>query len=72
MARREIRIGQIYQPTEATFLGTRTLVWTVTALYTGTDGLAYARLVNAADPTMTKTLGVDVLADPRRFTLRAE
>ena len=72
MSKREVRVGQAYLPSDATYLGNRTLVWTVTALYTGTDGLLYAKLVNALDSSLTKTLGVDALTDPRRFTLHAE
>ena len=72
MPKREVRVGQAYIPNSASFMGNRNLVWSVTALYTGTDGLLYAKLVNALDSSLTKTLGVDALTDPRRFTLHAE
>ena len=41
--------------------------WTVEDVFTATDGMEYARLSCANDPTQLKTLSLAVLADRRRF-----
>jgi hypothetical protein len=42
-------------------------VWRVVQLFEGADGVAYARLVNGADPTLTKTVATGALLDRTLF-----
>jgi hypothetical protein len=42
-------------------------VWRVVKLFDGADGVPYARLVNAADRTLTKTVATDALLDRSLF-----
>jgi hypothetical protein len=42
-------------------------VWRVVQLFEGADGVPYARLVNAADQTLTKTVATDALLDRTLF-----
>jgi hypothetical protein len=44
-------------------------IWVVERVFSSTDQLRYARLVNAADPTLRKTLALDVLMDRQRYVL---
>jgi hypothetical protein len=44
-------------------------LWVVGDIFTSTDSLRYARLINVSDPTLMKTLSVEVLADRRRYVL---
>jgi hypothetical protein len=62
-----ISIGQAYRPTGIA-ASSRSAAWVIANLYTGTDGRLYAKLVNAADSTDHKTIGVDALSDTRLFT----
>ena len=62
-----ITAGQRYRETQRRFFKRPGIEWIVEAAYTGTDGVAYVRLVNAADHTMRKTLSVDVVTDRHRF-----
>jgi hypothetical protein len=41
--------------------------WIVTRITNDADGPPHARIEMAADPSQTKTIAVNVLADPRRF-----
>ena len=59
--------GQHYREVQPRFLKRPGIEWIVEAAYTGTDGVAYVRLVNATDRTMRKTLSVSVLNDRHRF-----
>jgi hypothetical protein len=43
--------------------------WVVERVFSSTDSLRYAWLVNAADPTLRKTLALDVLMDRQRYVL---
>jgi hypothetical protein len=44
-----------------------TAVWRVVQLFEGRDGVPYARLVNAADRSLTKTVATDALLDRSLF-----
>ena len=59
--------GQRYRETRPGFLGRTGPVWSVVNVFTGTDGLQYARLVSEADPSLEKSISAAVLADKRRF-----
>jgi hypothetical protein len=41
--------------------------WIVEDIFVGTDGIDYARIALAADPSHRKTLSIAVLTDRRRF-----
>jgi hypothetical protein len=41
----------------------------IDAIFTGADSMRYARLVSVSDPTVQKTLSLDVLMDPKRYFL---
>ena len=69
MARTDVQIGQRYRAVGTSFLGSPTGVWVVGDIFTSTDSLRYARLVNVPDPTLMKTLAVEVLTDRRRYVL---
>ncbi|MDB5410497.1 MAG: hypothetical protein JWL84_5409 [Rhodospirillales bacterium] len=71
MARTDVQIGQRYRAVGTSFLGSPTGVWVVGDIFTSTDSLRYARLVNVPDPTLKKTLAIEVLGDRRRFVLEA-
>ena len=43
------------------------MVWRVVKLFEGADGVPYARLVNAADRSLTKTVATDALLDRSLF-----
>lgn len=68
----EIGVGQRYREVGTNYLGLRKAVWAVDAVFTSTDSLRYARLVNVADATLRKTLALDALTDRHRFMLVAE
>ena len=42
-------------------------VWRVVQLFEGADGVAYAKLVNAADRSLTKTVAAAALLDRTLF-----
>ncbi len=62
-----ISIGQRFRDVQQRSFGRPGLEWVVRDILTGTDGLAYARLVSAGDPTKLKSLSFAVLADRHRF-----
>jgi hypothetical protein len=62
-----INVGQAYRPAGVSATS-RSASWIIASVYTGVDGRQYAKLVNAADGTDLKTIGVDALADSRLFT----
>jgi hypothetical protein len=47
------------------------IIWRVVDLFEGRDGIAYARVVNHADPSLAKTLAAQALLD-RSLFLHAE
>jgi hypothetical protein len=65
--RGNVDAGQRYRETRSGFLGRAGPVWSVVNVFTGTDGLQYARLVSEADPSLEKSISAAVLADKRRF-----
>jgi hypothetical protein len=62
-----VAVGQRYRETRSGFLGRTGPVWSVVNVFTGTDGLQYARLVCEADPSLEKSISTAILADKRRF-----
>ena len=62
-----ISIGQRFRDVQQRHLGSPALEWVVRDILTGTDGLTYARLVSAGDPTKLKSLSFAVLGDRHRF-----
>ena len=66
-----IVLGQRFRDVRRGSFGASGLEWTIEALITGVDGIAYARLISSHDPTQRKTLSVDVLGD-KRWYLRVE
>jgi len=59
--------GQRYRDTQATIFGLPGSEWIVEEVFTGIDGVQYARVVSASDLTQRKTLSVAILRDRRRF-----
>jgi hypothetical protein len=72
MTKPDVRFGQVYRATGKTYLDRPSAGWSVTKIFTSHDGLAYAQLVNQGDPTLTKTVSLDALTDPRLFQLTAQ
>lgn len=62
-----ITVGQRFRDIQQRNFGRPGLEWVVRDLLTGTDGVAYARLVSAGDPSLQKTLSFAVLSDRHRF-----
>jgi hypothetical protein len=71
MAKPDVKSGQVYRATGKTYLGRPSVGWTVTRIFTGYDGLAYAQLINQGDSSLTKTVSLAALTDPRLFQLTA-
>jgi hypothetical protein len=72
MAKPELKFGQVYRATGKTYLDRPSAGWIVNKTFTSTDGLTYVQLVNQGDSTLTKTVSVAALTDPRLFQLCAE
>ncbi len=62
-----IAAGQRFRDVQERTFGRPGLEWVVLDCLTLTDGMAYARLVCATDPSRHKTLSVAVLAERSRF-----
>lgn len=62
-----IDVGQRFRPTGEAPFGRRQAVWRVVGSFEGTDGMAYAHLINEADPTAAKTVSVSALMDKRLY-----
>ncbi len=62
-----IAIGQRYRDIQPALFGRPGSEWIVEDLFTGTDGLKYARVVAASDLTERKTLSQAVFNDRSRF-----
>jgi len=71
MAKPDVKFGQVYRATGKTYLDRPSSGWTVTRIFTSNDGLVYAQLVNQGDATLTKTVSLAALTDPRLFMLTA-
>jgi hypothetical protein len=63
----QISTGQRYQEVQQRNFNRPGLVWIVQDCLTGSDGIAYARLVSARDPSQFKTLSLAVLGERHRF-----
>jgi hypothetical protein len=62
-----VAIGQHYRDVQQRTFGRPGLEWVIQDLITGTDGIAYARLACASDPTARKTLSSAILVDRHRY-----
>ncbi len=62
-----IKPGQRFRDAQARLFGRIGSDWIVQDIFPGNDGLTYARVVLASDPSHSKTLSTAVLADRRRF-----
>ena len=62
-----VAVGQRFREARATIFGEPAPEWIVEHLRIGSDGLEYATLVSAADPSLRKTLSTAVLVDRQRF-----
>ena len=60
--------GHGFRDTSPTLFGHPAPLWVVSEVFTGTDGVRYARVYSASDPHRRKTLSVSILLDKRRFT----
>jgi hypothetical protein len=70
MARNQpIILGRRYRDAEPRAFGRPGQEWIVEALFTGTDGMEYAGLARASNPSERKTLSLAVLGDWRQFML---
>ena len=67
MASTTLRPGNRYRETMAQRFGRPAPEWIVEGTFVGNDGIEYARIALAADPSHRKTLSVAVLTDRRRF-----
>lgn len=66
MARREVAVGQRYQPTEST------AQWEVRELTRDAEGIVHARMVKVGDPTALKMISALALRDSKLYRLVAE
>ena len=64
-AQQRIVIGECYCDVQTK--GFKSVVWIVVGVSTQPDGIEHVRLVSAHDDTVSKTLSLAVLLDPRRF-----
>jgi len=62
-----LKPGSRYRETMAQRFGRPAPEWVVEGTFVGNDGIEYARIALASDPTHRKTLSVVVLTDRRRF-----
>jgi hypothetical protein len=62
-----VEAGEQYRDSLPGLFGALGIVWVVQDVFTGSDGMIYARLASAADTSQRKTLSVAVLGDRRRF-----
>lgn len=59
--------GQQFREPQARLWGNLAQVWIVEAVFAGADGVEYARLACAGEPSLRKTLSTAVLRDKLRF-----
>jgi hypothetical protein len=62
-----IERGHCYRHAHPGLFGTLGAEWIVDAVFRGTDGVPYARLICAWDLSLRKTLSLYALNDRRRF-----
>ena len=67
MPRHTVAPGQRYRDTQPSIFGRPGSEWLVEEIFTGTDGVEYARVVSVSDLTQRKTLSIAILEDRRRF-----
>ena len=67
MARTEVQIGQRYREVGAGIFGQAKPLWIVDDVFTASDSLRYAVLSKVGDPTLRKTLSIQVLSYHQRF-----
>jgi hypothetical protein len=59
-------VGQRYRDLSVSFPNAD---WVIDKIFKGTDGLEYAAIRSASDPTRKKTLAVSVMSDANRYAL---
>jgi hypothetical protein len=67
MADQSIKPGHRFREAQAALFGRPAPEWTVQDVFTGTDGVTYARVALVSDPSNSKTLSTSVLSDRHRF-----
>ena len=67
MARTEVQIGQRYRQVGAGIFGQTKPLWIVDDVFTASDSLRYAVLSKVGEPTLRKTLSIQVLSYHQRF-----
>jgi hypothetical protein len=65
----EIIAGHRFRDATPTVFGHPAPDWIVGQIFTGTDGVRYARVYSASNPRDQKTLSIAILRDKRRFAL---
>jgi hypothetical protein len=63
----DVIAGQRFRDTAPTVFGQPSPDWVVGEVFTGTDGVRYARVHSAMNPHERKTLSATILRDKRRF-----
>jgi len=59
--------GQRFRDVAPTVFGHPAPEWVIAEVFTGTDGIRYARVYSASSPHNLKTLSTAILRDKRRF-----
>jgi ABC-type transport system involved in cytochrome c biogenesis ATPase subunit len=67
VARTGVQIGQRYREVGAGIFGQAKPLWIVDEVFTASDSLRYAVLSKIGDPTLRKTLSIQVLSYHQRF-----
>jgi len=67
MADQSIKPGQRFREAQAALFGRPAPEWAVQDVFTGGDGVTYARIALVSDPSNSKTLSISVLSDRHRF-----
>jgi hypothetical protein len=62
-----IEPGQRFRPTEPQMFGTRAPEWEVAEVFTGSDGMPYARIRRVGSTHDVKTVSQAILRDKRRY-----
>ena len=63
----QIKPGQRFRDVQPGLFGRTGSEWIVEHVFTGTDGLQYARVVSSSDASQRKTLSATIIGDRRRF-----
>jgi hypothetical protein len=72
MADQSIRLGQRVREAQSALFGRSAPEWMVQDVFTGTDGVSYARIALVSDLSYSKTLSTTMLSDRHRFVLGSE